>query len=249
MRPKCFSLTATKRLRIIFFGPSKTRGPLKRSMPQKLSRAHFDAESFLRTLRGGTKLVEYRKKSSIFVQGEPAGFVFYVQKGRVKLTVTSAQGKAAIIGVLDAGNLFGEGCLAGQALRMMTATAIVDCSLLRIEKTAMMDVLHKRKDFSEFFINYVLARNIRYEADLVDQLFNSSERRLARILLLLSRYGKEGQPEPIVPKISQETLAQMVGTTRQHISRFMNKFRKLGFIDYNGGLEVHSSLMNMTLHD
>lgn len=218
-------------------------------MPQKLSRAHFDAESFLRTLRGGTKLVEYRKKSSIFVQGEPAGFVFYVQKGRVKLTVTSAQGKAAIIGVLDAGNLFGEGCLAGQALRMMTATAIVDCSLLRIEKTAMMDVLHKRKDFSEFFINYVLARNIRYEADLVDQLFNSSERRLARILLLLSRYGKEGQPEPIVPKISQETLAQMVGTTRQHISRFMNKFRKLGFIDYNGGLEVHSSLMNMTLHD
>jgi CRP-like cAMP-binding protein len=167
----------------------------------------------------------------------------------VKLTVTSEQGKAAIIGVLDAGNLFGEGCLAGQTLRMMTATAIVDCSLLRIEKTAMMDVLHKRKDFSEFFINYVLARNIRYEADLVDQLFNSSERRLARILLLLSRYGKEGQPEPIVPKISQETLAQMVGTTRQHISRFMNKFRKLGFIDYNGGLEVHSSLMNMTLHD
>jgi CRP/FNR family transcriptional regulator, cyclic AMP receptor protein len=218
-------------------------------MPQKLSRAHFDAESFLRTLQTGSKVVEYRKKSSIFVQGEPAGSVFYIQKGRVKLTVTSAQGKAAIIGVLDSGNLFGEGCLAGQPLRMMTATPVVDCSLLRIEKTAMMEVLHKRKDFSEFFINYVLARNIRYEADLVDQLFNSSERRLARILLLLSRYGKEGQPEPIVPKISQETLAQMVGTTRQHISRFMNKFRKLGFIDYNGGLEVHSSLMNMTLHD
>ena len=148
-------------------------------MPQKLSRAHFDAESFLRTLRGGTKLVDYRKKSSIFVQGEPAGSVFYIQKGRVKLTVTSAQGKAAIIGVLDAGNLFGEGCLAGQPHRMMTATAVLDCFLLRIEKTAMMDVLRNRKEFSEFFINYVLARNIRYEADLVDQLFNSSERRLA----------------------------------------------------------------------
>jgi CRP/FNR family transcriptional regulator, cyclic AMP receptor protein len=218
-------------------------------MPQKHSRAHFDAERFLRTLRTGSKVLEYRKKSNIFVQGEPAGSVFYIQKGRVKLTVTSAQGRAAIIGVLESGNLFGEGCLAGQALRMMTATTVVDCSLLRVDKTAMMDVLHKRKDFAEFFINYVLARNIRYEADLVDQIFNSSERRLARILLLLSRYGKEGQPEPIIPKISQETLAQMVGTTRQHISRFMNKFRKLGFIDYDGGLEVHSSLFNMTLHD
>jgi CRP-like cAMP-binding protein len=247
--PKVIQLDSDETPADNIFCPLKTPRRLKRSVPQKLSSARFDAESFLRTLRGGTKVVEYRKKRSIFVQGDPARFVFYVQKGRVKLTVTSEQGKAAIIGVLDAGNLFGEGCLAGQALRMMTATAIVDCSLLRIEKTAMMDVLHKRKDFSEFFINYVLARNIRYEADLVDQLFNSSERRLARILLLLSRYGKEGQPEPIVPKISQETLAQMVGTTRQHISRFMNKFRKLGFIDYNGGLEVHSSLMNMTLHD
>jgi CRP/FNR family cyclic AMP-dependent transcriptional regulator len=218
-------------------------------MPQKRSHPNFDAESFLRTLRTGTKVVEQRKRSNVFVQGDPAGAVFYIQKGRVKLTVTSAQGKAAIIGVLDSGGFFGEGCLAGQPLRMMTAAALVDCSLLRIEKNAMMAVLRKRHDFSEFFTAYVLARNIRYEADLVDQLFNSSEKRLARSLLLLSRYGKEGQPVHVVPMVSQETLAQMVGTTRQHISSFMNKFRKLGFIDYNGGLQVHNSLMSMTLHD
>jgi CRP/FNR family transcriptional regulator, cyclic AMP receptor protein len=207
----------------------------------------FDVEGFLRTLR--TKVVECRKKSNIFVQGEPAGAVFYIQKGRVKLTVTSEQGKAAIIGVLNGGSFFGEGCIAGQSLRMMTATAITDCALLRIEKPGMMAALHQRHDFSEFFCTYVLSRNVRYEADLVDQLFNSSEKRLARILLLLARYGREGRPERIVPKISHETLAQMVGTTRPHISRFMNKFRKLGFIEYNGGLEVHSSLINITLHD
>jgi CRP/FNR family cyclic AMP-dependent transcriptional regulator len=218
-------------------------------MSTKRPPPRFDVESFLRTLRTKTKVIEYRKKSNIFVQGEPAGSVFYIQKGRVKLSVTSEHGKAAIIGVHSGGNFFGEGCIAGQALRMMTAVAITDCALLRIEKPAMMAALHERHDFSEFFIAYVLSRNIRYEADLVDQLFNSSEKRLARILLLLARYGKEGQPERIVPKISHETLAQMVGTTRPHISRFMNKFRKLGFIEYNGGLEVHSSLINMTLHD
>ena|ERR1700730_10692992 len=218
-------------------------------MLKKRPPPRFDVESFLRTLRTKTKVIEYRKKSNIFVQGEPAGSVFYIQKGRVKLSVTSEHGKVAIIGVHSGGNFFGEGCIAGQALRMMTAAAITDCALLRIEKPAMMAALHERHDFSEFFIAYVLSRNIRYEADLVDQLFNSSEKRLARILLLLARYGKEGQPERIVPKVSHETLAQMVGTTRPHISRFMNKFRKLGFIEYNGGLEVHSSLINMTLHD
>ena len=218
-------------------------------MSQKRPLLRFDVERFLRTLRTKTKVIEYHKKSNIFVQGEPASAVFYIRRGRVKLTVTSEQGKAAIIGVLNGSSFFGEGCIAGQALRMMTATAITDCELLRIEKPAMMAALHERHDFSEFFIAYVLSRNIRYEADLVDQLFNSSEKRLARVLLLLARYGKDGQPERIVPKISHEMLAEMVGTTRPHISRFMNKFRKLGFIEYNGGLEVHSSLMNMMLHD
>lgn len=211
--------------------------------------ACFDVEAFLQTLRTKPQVAEYHKRNNIFVQGEPSNAVFYVQKGRVKLTVTSAQGKAAIIGVLNVGSFFGEGCIAGQPLRMMTASAISDCTLLRIEKSAMVAALHEHHDFSEFFIAYALARNIRYEADLVDHLFSSTEKRLARILLLLARYGKEGQPERVVPKISHETLAQMVGTTRPHISRFMNKFKKLGFIHYNGGLEVYSSLISMTLHD
>lgn len=210
---------------------------------------HFNAERFLQNLKTGSKTVEYPKNSIIFVQGDPAQAVFYIRKGRVKLTVTSEQGKAAVIGVLNGSNFFGEGCIAEQAVRMMTASAMSNCLLQRIEKGAMMTALHKRHQFSEFFVTYVLSRNIRYEADLVDQLFNSSEKRLARILLLLARYGKEGQPERILPDISQETLAQMVGTTRQHISNFMNKFRRLGFIDYNGGLEVHSSLTHIILHD
>lgn len=222
---------------------------MKRSVPPKRPPLGFDVESFLGTLGTKTKTIEYRKKSNIFVQGDPANGVFYTQKGRVKLTVTSEQGKAAIIGVLNGGSLFGEGCIVGQLVRMMTATAITDCSLVRIEKSAMMAALHVRHDFSEFFIAYVLSRNIRYEADLVDQLFNSSEKRLARVLLLLARYGKDGQPERVVPKVSHEMLAEMAGTTRPHITRFMSKFKKFGFIDYNGGLEVHSSLINMTLHD
>ena len=188
----------------------------------------FDPERFLQNLKTGSKAVEYQKKSIIFVQGDPAETVFYIRKGRVKLTVTSEQGKAAAIGILNGGSFFGEGCIAGQAVRMMTASAMSDCVLLRIEKASMMAAVHKRHQFSEFFVTYVLSRNIRYEADLVDQLFNSSEKRLARILLLLARYGKEGRPERILPQISQETLAQMVGTTRQHISDFMNKFRRLG---------------------
>jgi CRP/FNR family cyclic AMP-dependent transcriptional regulator len=221
-----------------------------RSGPQKTPLLAFDVESFFQTLPSNTtKLIEYCKKSNIFVQGEPARTVFHTQKGKVKLTVTSEQGKAAIIGVLNGGSFFGEGSIAGQPLRMMTATALTDCTLLSIDKTAMMAALHEHHDFSEFFIAYVLSRNIRYEADLVDQLFNSSEKRLARILLLLARFGKDGQHERIVPKISHETLAQMVGTTRPHISRFMTKFKKLGFIGYNNGLEIHTSLINMTLHD
>lgn len=224
------------------------KNPAKRSLPQKRSLSRFDIDSFLQSLSTKTQVVEYRKKSNVFVQGDPAATVFYTQKGRIKLTVTSQQGKAAIIGVLNEDSFFGEGCIAGQTMRMMTATAISDCALLKIDKAVIITALHEHHDFSEFFIAYVLARNIRYEADLVDQLFNSSERRLARVLLLLSRYGKEGQPERI-PKISHETLAQMVGTTRPHINQFMNKFRKLGFIHYNGGLEIHSSLINMTLHD
>lgn len=223
-------------------------------LPEELQLAQkdigrFNAERFLQNLKTGSKAVEYQKKSNIFVQGNAADTVFYIRKGRVKLTVTSEQGKAAVIGVLSGGNFFGEGCIAGQAVRMMTASAMSECLLLRIQKTSMMAALHKRHQFAEFFVTYVLSRNIRYEADLVDQLFNSSEKRLARILLLLARYGKEGQPERVLPEISQETLAQMVGTTRQHISNFMNKFRRLGFIDYNGGLEVHSSLTHIILHD
>ena len=209
----------------------------------------FNAERFLQNLKTGSKAVEHQKKSIVFVQGDPAEAVFYIRKGRVKLTVTSEHGKAAVIGVLNSGSFFGEGCIAGQPVRMMTASVLSDCLLLRIEKATMMAALHKRHQFAEFFVTYVLSRNIRYEADLVDQLFNSSEKRLARILLLLARYGKEGQPERVLPEISQETLAQMVGTTRQHISNFMNKFRRLGFIDYNGGLEVHSSLTHIILHD
>ncbi len=218
-------------------------------MPKKQTSARFEIERFLQALRPKPKLLEFRKKSTIFVQGEPAISVFFIKKGRVKLAVTSPQGKAAIIGVLNDGSFFGEGSLAGQPLRMMTASAVTDCVLLRIEKSAMVAALHKDHDFSDFFINYMLSRNIRYEADVVDLLFNSSEKRLARILLLLARYGMEGQPQRIIPKISHEMLAQMVGTTRQHINQFMNKFRNLGFIDYNGGLEVHSSLVDITLHD
>jgi len=217
--------------------------PKKRPLPRS------DVESVLQSLGAKAKIVECRKKSSIFVQGGPANAVFFIKKGKVKLMVTSEQGKAAIIGVLNGGSFFGEGSIAGQPLRMMTASAITDCSLLRIEKSAMAAALRENKEFSAMFTAYMLSRNLRYEADLVDLLFNSSEKRLARILLLLARYGMEGQPQRIVPKISHEMLAQMVGTTRQHISEFMNKFRKLGFIDYNGGLEVHSSLIDITLHD
>jgi CRP/FNR family cyclic AMP-dependent transcriptional regulator len=211
----------------------------------------FDPQTFLSTIDVGRRIVAFPKKQSIFVQGDPSVAVFYIQKGRVKLTVVSKTGKEATIGILNEGDFFGEGCLTGQLLRLCSATAVVDCSVMRIDKKAMMEVLHRERAFSDMFVAHLLTRNIRYEEDLVDQLFNSSEKRLARILLLLAQFGKEGKHEVAVPNLSQEALAEMVGTTRSRVSFFMNRFRKLGFIDYHGGeaLQVHSSLLNIVLHD
>jgi len=210
----------------------------------------FDLKAFLATIGEGRKFVLVPKKQAIFAQGDPSDAVFYIQNGKVKLTVVSNDGKEATIGILSEGDFFGEGCLAGQSRRMASATALTDAAVLRIEKSAMMRVLHREHTLSDMFVAYLLARNIRYEEDLVDQLFNTSEKRLARILLLLAHFGKEGTPETVVPKIGQETLAEMVGTTRSRVSFFMNRFRKLGFIDYNSeGLQVHSSLLNIVLHD
>jgi CRP/FNR family transcriptional regulator, cyclic AMP receptor protein len=217
------------------------------------TKRQFNPRTFLATIGEGRKSLTVAKRQRIFTQGDEADAVFYIQKGKVRLTVVSKTGKEATIGILTEGNFFGEGSLAGQGLRMGSASAIADCELLRIEKKAMMDALHREHAFSDMFVAYLLARNIRYEEDLVDQLFNSSEKRLARLLLMLARFGKEGVPEPVVPKISQETLAEMVGTTRSRVSFFMNRFRKLGFIQYaggvDGGLQVHSSLLNVVLHD
>jgi CRP/FNR family cyclic AMP-dependent transcriptional regulator len=213
-------------------------------------RSEFDPKTFLSTIDGGRKIASFPKKETIFAQGNSSDAVFYIQKGKVKLTVVSEAGKEATIGILNEGAFFGEGCLTGQQLRLCSATALTDCSVMRIEKKAMIEVLHREHAFSDLFVAYLLARNIRYEEDLVDQLFNSSEKRLARILLLLAHFGKEGQPESVIPKISQETLAEMVGTTRSRVSFFMNRFRKLGFVDYDeGGFQVHSSLLNVVLHD
>jgi CRP/FNR family transcriptional regulator, cyclic AMP receptor protein len=209
----------------------------------------FDPNAFLATIGEGRKSVSIPKKQHIYAQGDPADSIFYIQKGKIRLTVVSKIGKEATIGILGEGNFFGEGSLAGQLLRMGSAAAMTDCQVLRIEKHAMVEVLHREQTLSDLFVSYLLARNIRYEEDLVDQLFNSSEKRLARVLLMLAHFGKDGIPEPVIPKISQETLAEMVGTTRSRVSFFMNRFRKLGFIEYNGTLEVHSSLLNVVLHD
>jgi CRP/FNR family cyclic AMP-dependent transcriptional regulator len=209
----------------------------------------FDPRTFLATIGEGRKFVLFPKRQAIFTQGGTADAVFYIQTGKVKLTVVSKTGKEATIGMLAEGDFFGEGSLAGQAVRMGSATAMTDCAVLRIEKKAMMEALHREHEVSDMFVAYLLARNIRYEEDLVDQLFNSSEKRLARVLLLLAGFGKEGTPETVVPKISQEMLAEMIGTTRSRVSFFMNRFRKLGFIHYNGGLQVHSSLLSVVLHD
>jgi CRP-like cAMP-binding protein len=210
----------------------------------------FDPRIFLATIGEGRKVVAVPKKQTIFTQGNPADAVFHIQRGKVRLTVVSKAGKEATLGILNEGQFFGEGSLAGQSLRMGSATALTDCELLRIDKKAMMLALHREHGFSDLFVKYLLARNIRYEEDLVDQLFNSSEKRLARLLLLLAHFGKEGVPETVIPKISQETLAEMIGTTRSRVSFFMNRFRTLGFLEYGeSGLKVHSSLLNVVLHD
>jgi CRP/FNR family cyclic AMP-dependent transcriptional regulator len=211
----------------------------------------FDPDTFLSTVNGGRKIEAFAKKQTIFAQGDSSNAVFYIKEGKVKLTVVSEIGKEATIGILSEGAFFGEGCLTGQRLRLCSATAMTDCSVMRIEKKSMIEVLHREHEFSDLFVAYLLARNIRYEEDLVDQLFNSSEKRLARTLLLLAHFGKDGKHESVIPKMSQETLAEMIGTTRSRVSFFMNRFRKLGFIDYEGGsgLQVHSSLLNIVLHD
>ena len=210
----------------------------------------FDSKTFLSTIDRGRKIAAFSKKQTIFVQGDSSDAIFYIQKGKVKLTVLSKHGKQATIGILNEGDFLGEGCLTGQSLRLCSAAAMTDCSVMRIDKKCMMEVLHREHAFSDMFVAYLLTRNIRYEEDLVDQLFNSSEKRLARVLLLLAHFGKEGVPETVIPKISQETLADMIGTTRSRVSFFMNRFRELGFLDYGeSGLQVHSSLLNIVLHD
>jgi CRP-like cAMP-binding protein len=209
----------------------------------------FDAKAFLAHVGKGRSIGSYDKGQIVFSQGDPADAVFYIQKGKVKVTVVSQQGKEAVVAMLGRNEFFGEGCLAGQAKRISAVEAMTDAVISRLDKAAILRVIHDEPAFSELFIAHLLSRAVRIEADLVDQLFNSSEKRLARLLLLLANFGKEGQPEPIIAKISQETLAQMIGTTRARVSFFMNKFRKLGFISYNGGIEVHSSLLNAVLHD
>ncbi len=213
------------------------------------SKASFDPAVFLATVDGGRSISNYRKGDGLFVQGDPADAVFYIQRGKVKITVLSEQGKEAVVAVLGADEFCGEGCLAGQPRRIATASALTECKIMRLEKAALIRVLRDEPGFSSMFVSHIVARSIRIEEDLVDQLFNSSEKRLARALLLLANFGKEGRPEPIIAKVSQETLAEMIGTTRSRVSHFMNKFRRLGFIDYNGHLEIHPSLLSVVLHD
>jgi CRP/FNR family transcriptional regulator, cyclic AMP receptor protein len=216
---------------------------------KRKAKSRIDPKALVATVGVGKMARDYRKNQTIFAQGDRAEIVFFVERGKVKLTVLSRQGKQAVIAILGAGDFFGEGCLAGQPFRMSTASAMTDSAIIALPKQAMIRALHEDSEFSETFTKHLLSRNIRFEEDLVDQLFNSSEKRLARILLLLANFGKSGRPEPVVPKISQETLAEMVGTTRSRVSFFMNKFRKLGFIKYNGGLEVCSALIHVLLHD
>jgi CRP/FNR family cyclic AMP-dependent transcriptional regulator len=228
-------------------GTSACMGCLKAM--KRAARKPFSPKTFLEGVNGGKTVGDYQKDQSVFIQNDPADAVFYIKKGKVKLTVVSEQGKEAVVALLGPTDFCGEGCLTGQTVRMATAVAMTDATIVRIEKGAMVQALHDRIEFSEKFMAYLLARNVRVEEDLVDQLFNSSEKRLARILLLLANFGKEGRPEPVMANISQETLAEMIGTTRSRVSFFMNKFRKMGFIDYNGHLNVHSSLLSVVLHD
>jgi CRP/FNR family cyclic AMP-dependent transcriptional regulator len=215
----------------------------------KVKAARFDLNLFLAEAGKGRALTDYQKNQLVFSQGDHADAIFYIRKGKIKLSVVSKQGKEAVVAILGVGEFFGEGCLAGQPLRMATATTMSECSIMRLEKAGVVHLLHDQPVFSELLLHHLLSRNTRIEEDLVDHLFNSSEKRLARVLLLLANFGKEGKPEPVIPKISQETLAEIVGTTRSRVSFFMNRFRDMGFIHYNGGLEVHSSLLNVILHD
>jgi CRP-like cAMP-binding protein len=205
--------------------------------------------NLLFTVANGAAAIRYRTDQVLFAQGDPADSVFYIQEGKVKVAVLSEQGKEAVVAILAVGDFCGEGCLGGQRVRMASVVAMTDCVAARVEKATVIRMLHDDHEFSELFTAHLLARNIRVEADLVDQLFNSSEKRLARLLLILANFGKEGKPQPIIPSISQETLAEMIGTTRSRVSFFMNKFRQLGFIDYNGHIEIHSSLLSVVLHD
>jgi CRP-like cAMP-binding protein len=218
-------------------------------MAKKVRKLPFDAKVFLSTVNGGRTLSNHQKNEVIFRQGDPADAVFYIQKGKVKMAVVSEQGKEAIVAVLGPDEFFGEGSLNRQTLRMGTAVAMTECEIMRVEKAAMIQVLHEQPAFSEMFMSHLLDRSARVEQDLVDQLFNSSEKRLARALLLLANFGKESSPEPVIAKINHEMLAEMIGTTRSRVSFFMNKFRKLGLIDYNGEIEVHPSLLNVVLHE
>jgi CRP/FNR family cyclic AMP-dependent transcriptional regulator len=217
--------------------------------PQKKKEEPFDPKLFLASAGKGRTLADYKKNHAIFLQGDAADALFYIQKGKIKLTVVSTQGKEAVVALLGAGDFFGEGCLAGQSVRMASASSMSDCSILRMEKGVVIRLLRDQPSFSELLLHHLLSRNIRIEEDLVDQLFNSSEKRLARVLLLLANFGKEGKPELVIPKISQETLAEIVGTTRSRVSFFMNRFRKMGFIEYNGEIHVHKSLLNVVLND
>jgi len=223
--------------------------PSKAESSRSKAAVAFDPAAFLARVENGKTTRQYRTRQVVFSQGDPGDAVFYVESGKVKLTVVSTRGKEAVIGVLEPGSFFGEGCLAGQPLRISTASALQPSSILRVDKATMVSVLHRDPEFAELFITYLLSRNVRIEEDLVDQLFNSAEKRLARILLLLAHYGKETKPDTLVPQVSQETLAAMVGTTRSRVSHFMNRFRKMGFIHYNGGLQVHSALLTVVLRD
>ena len=215
----------------------------------KKAKPPFDPKAFLAKANGGRTISQYRKNQTVFSQGDLADSVFYIHDGKVKVTVISEQGKEAVVAVLGSDEFCGEGCLTGQQRRVATATAMTECKIMRLDKDTIIQVLHDEPAFSEMFVSHLLTRTLRVEADLVDQLFNSSEKRLARALLLLANFGKEGKPESIITKVSQETLAEMIGTTRSRVSHFMNKFRKLGFIKYNGTMEVHSSLLSVVLHD
>ncbi len=228
--------------------PKVTAGKT-RPVPKNKKQSAFDLHVFLDTAGVARQIIKFRKSEKIYSQGDPARGVKYIQEGSVKLSVVNANGKEAVVAILGPSDFFGEGCLAGQAVCMATATAMTPTSILLVEKNEMMRVLRTEHALSDFFINHMLTRSIRVEEDLIDQLFNSSEKRLARALLLLARYGKEDQPHGVLPQVSQETLAEMVGTTRPRINFFMNKFRKLGFIKYNGGLQVNTSLLSVVLHD